>query len=408
MCFCPKTEDRRSLSQNKTSSGKSLLAHRLVLVLGHLVVRARASLRQFHIGDELPEDVFPCHVLYLPTLVGLTYMARIRGQRRLVDGQHLQLENWLSHVLKPKYLRDYEIADYQFSTDQHRDEFLDSIHSRSEDVIRTLLRSFLINGGTLGIDERTRAGVRALPTAEVDELVKESEFIRRLVSPPFLPWDGITWVLDLLPHDPGKALETLDAYYTAHAQYFPDGRAHVLADAEAIIRRRYLHRENPRDALLALRPEEFEYLVAALYKRLGYHVLVTQRSRDGGVDVEARRADAGGRALVLVQCKRYTDVVRVQAVRELMGVVARRQANKGAIVATCGFTRAAREEAKTNQIIELIDFPDLNRLLNLHFGARWPNEMSYAIRSTQISMAKEIANTVNTKTNARLIRESAP
>ncbi|WP_175962592.1 restriction endonuclease [Burkholderia pyrrocinia] len=319
-------------------------------------------------------------------------MARIHENRRFVIGEQLQLEAWLDHVLKPNYLRDYEIVDYQFPTDQHRDEFLDSIHTRPENVIRALLRNFLFAGGTLGIDKTTRTAVHALPTEKFDDLIEKSEFIRRLISPPFLPWDGTLWILDLLPHDPGKALNVLDAYYTAHAQYFPDGRIHGLTDAEAIIRQRYLHQENPRDALLELRPEEFENLISALYKKLGYDVFITQRSRDGGIDVEARCGDAGGRELLLVQCKRYTNVVRVQAVRELMGVVARRQANKGVIVTTSGFTKTAHEEAKTNPIIELIDFPTLNRLLNLHFGAKWPQRVSYLIRNNQISMAKEADN----------------
>jgi len=140
--------------------------------------------------------------------------------------------------------------------------------------------------------------------------------------------------------------------------------------------------------LLDLRPDEFEHLVGALYEKLGYTVAVSQRSRDGGVDVEARRTDAGGQALVLVQCKRYEDVVRVQAVRELMGVVSRRQANKGVVVATCGFTRPARQEAKETPMIELIDFVALNRLLNTHLGASWPEHMSYDIRQMQMAGAK--------------------
>jgi restriction system protein len=125
----------------------------------------------------------------------------------------------------------------------------------------------------------------------------------------------------------------------------PDGRIHGLSDAEAIIRRKYLHCENPRDALLSLRPDEFEYLIGALYESMGYDVMVTTASHDGGVDVEAKRSDPGGRALVLIQCKRYRDIVRVPAVRELMGVVVRRHANKGVLVATCGFTSPARREA---------------------------------------------------------------
>jgi restriction system protein len=100
-------------------------------------------------------------------------------------------------------------------------------------------------------------------------------------------WERITWVLDLIPHYPAKALDVLGAFFAAHCQFMPDGRIHGLSDAEAIIRRKYLHCENPRDALLSLRPDEFEYLIGALYESMGYDVMVTTASHDGGVDVEA-------------------------------------------------------------------------------------------------------------------------
>lgn len=300
----------------------------------------------------------------------------------------LALDDWLEHVLTPEHKRKVLLATYQFPTVKHRDEFLNSIHTRSDQTIKALLRSFLISGGTLGIDDSTRRWVWSMSDEELTKLLDEYEFIRRLVEPPFLPWDGTMWILDLLPHYPAKALDVLGAYFTAHCQFLPDGRANGLSDAEAIIRKRYLHCENPREALLVLRPDEFECLIGALYEKLGYKVTVTQTSRDGGVDIEARRTDAGGQALVLIQCKRYEDVVRVQAVRELMGVVSRRQANKGVLVATCGFTPPAWQEASSTPMIELIDFQALNKLLNQNFGAKWPDYMTYDIRRVQMAHAK--------------------
>jgi restriction system protein len=320
-------------------------------------------------------------------------MVKIIRKRPPFDEESLSLEEWLSHVLVPKYKRSFDIADYQFPTDHHRNEFLETIGTRSEDVIRALLRSFLIKGGGLGVDVSIERSIRSMEPAEQAKLVEEYEFVRRLMEPPFEPWHGITWILDLLPDYPGRALDVLSSYITAHSQFLPDWRFNGLADAEAVIRHRYVHRENPREVLLSLRPDEFEYLVAAVYRRLGYRVIVTQKSCDGGVDIEARRDDAGGRALLLIQCKRYQDVVRVQTVRELMGVVSRRQANKGVVVATCGFTRSARSEAAANSIIELINFQDLNRLLNLHIGAKWPDYVYREIRTVQLENSERLAYT---------------
>ena len=326
-----------------------------------------------------------------PSCLGTTNSQLMPAAKPLVEAEDLSLGDWLKLVTTPVHKRSVRVADYSFPTDAHRDQFLGAINTYSEQVIRDVLRSFLMDSGTLGTDEFSRRYALSRPTEELEDLTARFDFYRRLIEPPFLPWQGNTWVLDLLPHYPSKALDALGAYFVAHCQFLPDGRLHGLADAEAIIRSRYLHRENSREALLALKPDEFEHLIGALYEKLGYAVTVTQRSRDGGVDVEAKRTDAGGRAVVLVQCKRYEDVVRVQAIRELMGVVSRRQANKGVIVATCGFTPPARQEAEATPMIELIDFTQLNRLLNQHLGATWPDHMSYEIRRMQIVSIKAAA-----------------
>jgi len=317
--------------------------------------------------------------------------SKTKVEKPPLDAALMSLDDWLSHVVVPEHKRDYEIADYEFPTDKHRDLYLDIVQSRTEAEIRSLLRNFLIPSGTLGVDRLMRHEIVSRGVTEVTRLMEEKEFVRRMMKPPFLPWEGITWVLDLLPHYPAKALDVLDAFFTAHCQALPDGRIHGLVDAEEIIQHRYLQRENPRESLLSLRPGEFEYLTGALFQKMGYEVLVTQASRDGGVDVEAKRIDPGGRGLVLVQCKRYEKVVRVNAVRELMGVVARKQANKGVLVATCGFTRPAHQEAAANAMIELIDFSSLNRLLNQYFGAKWPTHITYNIRTLQMESAKRAA-----------------
>jgi restriction system protein len=101
------------------------------------------------------------------------------------------------------------------------------------------------------------------------------------------------------------------------------------------------------------------------------------------VDVEAAREEPGSRERVLIQCKRYTKTVGVAAIRELRGIVAERQANKGVVIATGGYTKAARSFASRNKMIELLDFNDLNLMLNRAFGAKWPNSISYRIREQQ-------------------------
>lgn len=163
----------------------------------------------------------------------------------------------------------------------------------------------------------------------------------------------------------------------------PGWQSRRTFDARAVIRQRYLHFENPREALASLSPSEFEFLVGALFKRMGYSVVVTQQSRDGGVDVVARKSDSGASATVLIQCKHYQGKVSVHAVRELTGVVLRQHANKGIIVCSGDFTRTAGQEARQTPTVELVGFSQLNMLLNRHLGTNWPTSMNFYIRGMQ-------------------------
>jgi hypothetical protein len=76
-------------------------------------------------------------------------------------------------------------------------------------------------------------------------------------APP--PWEGITWILDLLPHWPAEALASIGAYQLAHAQDLPDGRHSSLGDAMAVIRARWVRNNSTAGSLksvLSLGPRE--------------------------------------------------------------------------------------------------------------------------------------------------------
>ncbi|MFI1179973.1 restriction endonuclease [Streptomyces sp. NPDC020799] len=89
--------------------------------------------------------------------------------------------------------------------------------------------------------------------------------------------------------------------------------------------------------LFEMDPIEFEGLVAQLFRARGMRAVMTTRSNDGGVDVEALDPDpiSGGR--IIVQVKRYRKTVPPTAVRDLYGTVQGAGANKGVLVTTSGF-----------------------------------------------------------------------
>ncbi|NLM46059.1 MAG: restriction endonuclease, partial [Firmicutes bacterium] len=77
--------------------------------------------------------------------------------------------------------------------------------------------------------------------------------------------------------------------------------------------------------LAAIDWEDFEHLIRELFEKefssYGGEVKVTQASRDGGVDVIAFDPDPIRGGKIVIQAKRYTNVVGVAAVRDLYGTV---------------------------------------------------------------------------------------
>lgn len=97
------------------------------------------------------------------------------------------------------------------------------------------------------------------------------------------------------------------------------------------------------DDLYALSPREFEQYVAKLFRRRGYRVKVRGRSGDLGVDLEV--VNRVGRKAV-VQCKRYTNTVGPDIVRELFGTMIHERAVHGFLVTTADISDSARDWAR--------------------------------------------------------------
>ncbi|MGN7726753.1 restriction endonuclease [Luteimonas sp. 22616] len=93
--------------------------------------------------------------------------------------------------------------------------------------------------------------------------------------------------------------------------------------------------------LAAMSWEDFEHLVRELFSKVfsteGAQVHVTQASRDGGVDAIAFDPDPIKGGKIVIQAKRYTNVVGVGAVRDLYGTVLNEGANRGILVTTSNY-----------------------------------------------------------------------
>jgi len=104
-----------------------------------------------------------------------------------------------------------------------------------------------------------------------------------------------------------------------------------------------------RDKLSDISPDQFERLVDAIYRNLGF---VTERvgawnQADGGVDIIAlSKTTAGTPFRAAIQCKASQNKISARPIRELAGVLDTVKAHQGIVATTSKFTAAAKAEAE--------------------------------------------------------------
>lgn len=301
-------------------------------------------------------------------------------------------------MTEPVDLFDLEevIGRTMFATQGEFELALQTVRDWGEQEARDLLRALLMESGSLGIDEGRLDSTRRKPdTASLSD-GSAGEYWRRLLlfdderkyvrelrkydpesnAVPTLPWEGITWTLDLLKDSPRQALQVIDAYLTTHLHLLPDGRLRALEDAAVLIRARYIglpeHTADRIELIAERPPRDLEVLTYRLYKEMGYKATLTKQTRDGGKDVIATRDEPGRREQLRIECKRVRGPVSVDIVRNLLGVLSDEKVAKGVLVTTSEFSADARAFARRNPRIELVNGAQLVLLLNEHLGVDWP------------------------------------
>jgi restriction system protein len=111
-------------------------------------------------------------------------------------------------------------------------------------------------------------------------------------------------------------------------------------------------------------PYEFQELVAALLRGMGYYTpFVAPQGKDGGIDVIAYRDPLGTISpRIKVQIKHRESSASVQEIRQLMGLL-QKDGDVGIFVSSGGFTPEAKTTARSSHVhVELID---LDRFISL-------------------------------------------
>lgn len=113
------------------------------------------------------------------------------------------------------------------------------------------------------------------------------------------------------------------------------------------------------EVLQKLSATGFEHLCGRLLREYDFeNIEITQKSHDGGIDGYATlKLNPFVNLSVYFQCKRYTGTVPTEKVQAFIGVMEtnKRSVEKGLIITTGSFAKAALEIEKTNIKLELID-----------------------------------------------------
>jgi restriction system protein len=302
----------------------------------------------------------------------------------VIDAKSLTLNEWLIYFLKSEKI----FPSNCFPTDSLLNEYIANVDSQTDTQVKNIVRRLLVHNGRYGQDARTIDIIKTKSKKEVLDLITSREFYRRLIFTKS-PWEGITWVLDLLPDAPIAAIDVINNYFDVHCLHLPDNPFSGLGDAAAVIRAKYITYEHPQDVFLSMTPDRFELIVEYLYKLKGYDTQLTQKTRDGGRDIIAEKRSTSGTEKLVIQCKRYKGNVPVKDIRELSGVIQNYPINygervtKGVIVCSSDFTPPARNEFRNDHSIEFINYKLLGEQLNQLAGKNWPNKLEKLLWSKE-------------------------
>jgi restriction system protein len=150
--------------------------------------------------------------------------------------------------------------------------------------------------------------------------------------------------------------------------------ARSLTESAAQAEWRELHAGQAIAALDRLTGEQFEEFLAVAFTKKGYQVERTPLTGDKGADL-ILIGTTGGR--VAVQAKRYTALVGITAVQEVLGGMSYYRCPHGIVITTSGFTRDAVELARSSRYIQLWDRDELAQQFTDQFDAPIP-EFSWA------------------------------
>jgi|ERR1043166_160256 hypothetical protein len=220
------------------------------------------------------------------------------------------------------------------------------------------IQDFLESFGWKVVDDKKGCGIQIEPHAEhpVLDLFDSDHLVVQLIRE-----HGLKKILaDAKEFSPDRKL--FEFRQLSRTPLVNDTKIELIAANDELIRYLAAH----PSLMHELKPRKFEELVAEIFKSLGFEVILTPRTRDGGFDVRAVSNSSLGTLLYLIECKKYAPdrPVGIELVRSLYGTVMSQRASHGILATTSYFSKDAKQLASSLQYqLSLSDYQNLKTWL---------------------------------------------
>ncbi len=212
------------------------------------------------------------------------------------------------------------------------------------------IKSLVLNGYYKGTDKRKGKEFEVcIMTSKIDS-IKFNEIDFSHIEPR-----------DTFKYFRGKGTPDLDNLYSVEPLRFTDQSKFRLIESDSV-----LSSLSADTNLATMDWQDFETLIRDVFdfefKEQNIEIRNTQHSNDGGIDVVAFNKNPYTGGIILLQAKRYTNLVTPESVRALKGSMEEHKAIRGILVTTSNFGFSSKEFAQDHNIT-LINGNELLELL---------------------------------------------
>lgn len=144
--------------------------------------------------------------------------------------------------------------------------------------------------------------------------------------------------------------------------------------------------------------DEFEKIVARLYRKKGYRVEQTPKGADQGVDLIAKK----GRITIIIQTKNWKNKVTNTDVLKTSGARQMQRAKYSMIITSSTFTPSAKEAIQSSPRIRGTEIEGLKRQFRRYFVIRKPVKKSRITKIKEAITGKKPKK--RTKRNVRVVK----